>query len=570
MSDTARSNDPSAAPAGFAPRSDVGNHEGMALSAAVGVDAKALTDAWAMVVGAAARQPAALFQAYAGFWRDVGNILVGRSDLTPQPGDSRFEDSAWSENPMYRRIGQSYLAWTKALDTWLEKSGLAGIERERARFVLDAAKDVLAPMNTFAGNPEALAKAMETRGSSLTNGMRNFLDDVRHNHGYPAVADRQAFELGRDVAATPGAVVFRNDVFELMQYAPTTDAVRPTPFLYIFSQVNRFYLGDLTPDRSLFRRLLDEGIPVYAMSWRNPQPEHRHWNLGTYAGSAIEAINVIREISGSEQVDVMGLCAGGLVAATAAGVLQARGQDLIRSLSLVVSILDNQPGDSDFGLFVSERSVNAQKAMVRAKGLFDEKNVFEMFAMLRIEESVMSFLRSNYLLGEPPPKHPLLFWSMDYTRVPGEMQCDFLDLAWRNDLARGELELLGKRLDLGDIRYPVYILAGSTDHITPWKGCYRSAHLFGGDVRFVLTNQNHTQTISARTDNRHLRHWIGDALPDDPDAWPETASEHPGSWTTDWVDWLAHGSDETVPAPDTLGSSSHPVIEPAPGQYVRT
>ena len=372
------------------------------------------------------------------------------------------------------------------------------------------------------------------------------------------------------MAATPGAVVFRNEVFELMQYAPTTEAVRPTPFLYIFSQVNRFYLGDLTPDRSLFRRLLDAGIPVYAMSWRNPKPDQRHWNLGTYAAATIEAIDAIREISGSERVDVMGLCAGGLVAAAAAGVLQARNEDRIRSLSLVVSILDNQPGDSDFGLFVSERSVEAQKAMVRAKGLFAEKDVFEMFAMLRIEESVMSFLRSNYLLGEDPPKHPLLFWSMDYTRVPAEMQCDFLDLSWRNDLARGELELLGDRIDLGNIPYPVYVLAGSTDHITPWKGCYRSTQLFGGDVRFVLTNQNHTQTISARTDNRHLRYWVADTLPEDPDAWAAAAAESAGSWTTDWIDWLAHGSEETVPARDTLGSAKYPVVDAAPGQYVRT
>lgn len=544
--------------------------EGVALSAALGVDAKALTDAWAMVVGTAARQPAALFEAYSNFWRDVGEIAFGRSEIAPEAGDARFRDSAWSENPMYRRVGQAYLAWTRALDTWLGRSGLVGMDRERARFVLDAAKDVLAPMNTLAGNPEAVAKAMESRGESLASGVRNFVDDLRHNHGYPAVADREAFELGREVAATPGAVVFRNEVFELLQYAPTTERVRPTPFVYIFSQVNRFYLGDLTPDRSLFRRLLDAGIPVYAMSWRNPKPDQRHWNLATYAGAAIEALDVIRDIAGSEQVDVMGLCAGGLVAAAAAGVLQARGETSIRSLSLVVSILDNHAEDSDFGLFVSERSIEAQKAMVRAKGLFGEKDVFEMFAMLRIEENVMSFLRSNYLLGEAPPKHPLLFWSMDYTRVPAEMQCDFLDLAWRNDLARGELELLGERIDLSGIDHPVYVLAGSTDHITPWKGCYRSTQLFGGDVRFVLTNQNHTQTICAREDNRHLRYWVADALPEDPDSWSADAGEQPGSWVADWVEWLRHGSDETLPAPEALGNGNHPVLDAAPGQYVRT
>lgn len=561
MSDTAASNE----------RPGPGDtQEGVALSAAVGVDAKAITDAWAMIVGTAARQPQALFQAYTGFWRDCAQILFGSSDIAPDATDDRFQDAAWSEHPVYRRIGQSYLAWTRALDTWLAQSGLVGMDRERARFLLDAAKDLLAPMNTFAGNPEALSRAMETRGGSLMKGFRNFLDDIRHNHGYPAVADRGAFEIGRDVAATPGAVVFRNEVFELLQYTPTTERVRPTPFLYIFSQVNRFYLGDLTPDRSLFARLLDAGVPVYAISWRNPKPEHRHWNLGTYAGAAIEAIDVIRDISGSEQVDVMGLCAGGLVAAAAAGVLAARGKNTVASLSLCVNILDSRPGDSDFGLFVSERSVNAQKALVRAKGLFGEKDVFEMFAMLRIEESVMSFLRSNYLLGEPPPKHPLLFWSMGYTRVPGEMQCDFLDLSYGNALPRGEVVILGERIELGKIDYPVYVMAGSTDHITPWKGCYRSTQLFGGDIRFVLTNQNHTQTISARADNRHLRYWVGEELPEDPDTWAADAREHPGSWIADWIDWLAHGANDARVACDTLGNDNYPVLEAAPGQYVRT
>ena len=454
------------------------------------------------------------------------------------------------------------------MDDWLEESQLDGIDRDRARFVLNAAKDIAAPVNTLLGNPQAMKRLRETRGGSLVKGIRNFIDDVRHNHGYPAVADRHAFIIGKDVAATPGAVIFRNELFELIQYRPTTGEVSSVPLLYVFSQVNRFYLGDLTPDRSLFKRLLDAGIPVFAISWRNPGKEHRYWNIDTYADGIIESIRVIRKVTKQPKVHLMGLCAGGLVSAAAAGVLQARGDDYIDTLSLFVNVLDSRPGESEFGLFVTERSVESQKAAVRGRGVFAEKDVFEMFAMLRIEENVMSFFRSNYLLGEPPLKHPLLFWSMDYTRVPAEMQCDFLDLGQYNRLAKKEMRVLGKRVDLSKVRYPVYVMAGSTDHITPWKACYRSTQLFGGDVTFVLTNQNHTQTISGREDNRHLKHWTSTELPADPDAALDLAVEHTGPWTRHWIDWLNARSPERVKAPNKLGSKKFPALGDAPGHYV--
>ena len=400
--------------------------------------------------------------------------------------------------------------------------------------------------------------------------MRNVFDDIRHNHGYPAVADRGAFTVGVDVAATEGAVIFRNDLFELIQYQPKTAEVSLIPLLYVFSQVNRFYLGDLTPDRSLFQRRLDAGIPVFAISWRNPEKAHSQWNLDTYADGVIEAIRVMRKVTKQSKIHLMGLCAGGLVTAAAAGVMQARGDDWVDTLSLFVNVLDFRPGDSEFGLFVTERSVEAQKSSVRSRGLFSERDVFEMFAMLRIEENVMSFFRANYLLGEDPPKHPLLFWSMDYTRVPAEMQCTFLDLSQYNQLAKREMRILGKRVDLTQIDYPVYLMAGSTDHITPWRACYRSAQLFGGKVEFVLTNQNHTQTISSRIDNRHLKYFVASELPADADTALKSATEHKGSWTNHWIEWLDARSEEKLSAPKTLGSKKFPKLGAAPGEYVLT
>jgi polyhydroxyalkanoate synthase len=526
-------------------------------------------DAWGSIFEQATTHPRALLAAGGQLAAEIGSIWFGESAISLDEVDKRFRDDAWRENAVYRRIGQSYLAWSQALDTWLETSGLEGIERDRAQFVLNAGKDLMAPMNTLLGNPEALRKARESNGASLLAGMRNFLDDVQHNHGYPAVADRLAFEVGVDVAATPGAVVFRNELLELIQYQPVTAQVSHIPLLYVFSQVNRFYLGDLTPDRSLFKRLLDAGIPVFAISWRNPTTEHGDWNIDTYADGIIESIRVIQQISGQDKVHLMGLCAGGLVAAAAAGVMSARGDNSVETLSLFVNVLDSRAGESEFGLFVTERSVAAQKAAVRRRGIFSERDVFEMFAMLRIEENVMSFFRSNYLLGEPPVQHPLLFWSMDYTRVPAEMQCDFLDLGQTNRLAKKEMRVLGKRVNLSRIDYPVYVMAGTTDHITPWKACYRSTQLFGGDICFVLTNQNHTQTISSRIDNRHLKYWVTSEVPPDPDAAWRGAQEHAGSWTGHWIGWLKERSPEQVEAAAQLGSKAFPVLGAAPGEYVK-
>jgi polyhydroxyalkanoate synthase len=542
--------------------------QGVPMNAALGVDRESFAETWRSLFNTAVSQPRALFESAWSLQRELLDIALGTSDLAPDPKDGRFNDDAWSHNAVYRRLGQAYLAWTRSLDAWLAQSGLTGIDHSRARFVLDALKEVLAPMNTLPGNPGAMRQLAETRGRSAVDGIKNFLDDRRYNHGYPAVADRDGFVVGRDVAASEGSVIFRSELLELMQYQPKTENVSAEPLLYVFSQVNRFYLGDLTPDRSLFQHLLDAGIPVFAVSWRNPTAAQRDWNLGSYAEGLIEAMGAIRTVIGDRKINLMGLCAGGLVTAVAAGVLRKRKVDWINSLSLFVNVLDQRPEDSDFGLFVSERSISAQKERVQSKGIYDEKDVFEMFAMLRWEDNIMSFLRRNYLMGEAPLKHPLLFWSMDYTRVPAGLHTDFLDLSLNNRIAKKEFRALGKRLDLSKITYPVYLMAGSTDHITPWKACYRSTRLFGGDVRFVLTNQNHTQTICARTDNKHLKYWVADQLPATADEWAPVAQEHPGSWVHDWIDWLHELSPEQVPAPKTLGSEAFPPIEAAPGRYV--
>ena len=544
-------------------------NEGVAMNAALGIDRQSFVDALRQVADRALQQPLSVFRALTDFQTELVKVALGTSEVELDAHDERFDDDAWRSNPIFKRIGQSYVAWTRSLDEWLENSGLDGLDAQRARFVLSIVKDVAAPPNTFVGNPQALRRTFDTGGNNLIRGLRHLIDDVRHNHGYPAIADRAAFQVGKDVAATEGAVVYRDELMEVIHYKPQTATVNSVPLVYIFSQVNRFYLGDLTPDRSLFKQLVEAGVQLFAVSWRNPTPAQRSWSIDTYTEGVVSACRIARTICNDEKVNLIGVCAGGLVAATAAGLMLARGDDSINSLSLFINILDNRPGESDFSLFVTDRSIAAQKRLVQTKGIFSERDIFEMFAMLRMEESVMSFVRSNYFLGEDPLKHPLLFWSMDYTRMPATFQCDMLDLSKDNRLAKGEQRVCGKRIDLEAITYPVYVMAGSTDHITPWKACYRSTQLFGGDVQFVLTNQNHTQTISNKLGAvRNLKYWMADELPDDVERWADRAVEHPGSWRDHWVAWLKTFGSE-VAAPTQLGSAQYPPIEAAPGRYVR-
>lgn len=542
-------------------------NEGVALNLALGVDREEVMQALQSLIGQLTDHPRIISDVWQNLATELAAITMGLSSIDAAKEDPRFRDDAYTDNPFYKRIGQYYIAWGRAMDDWLEQIELQGMDDKRARFLLGILKDMMAPVNNLYTNPQAMKALFDSRGQSLANGLKNFLDDLKNNHGYPAVADRHGFQIGKDVAASVGAVIYRDDVFELMQYEPVTEKINERPLLYVFSQVNRFYLGDLTLDRSLFQELLAEGIRVFAISWRNPTIDHKDWNIDTYANSVIQAIDLLREITGQEQVNVIGLCAGGITCAAALGLLTARGINTVHSHSLFVNILDNRPEDSDFGLFVSERSIEAQKSRVRAKGIFDEKDVFEMFAMLTPEESVMAFFRDNWLIGKPPPVHPLLFWSMDYTRVPAGLQCDYLDLAWENKLAKGDLRVAGKKIDLSEIEYDTYIMAGSTDHITPWRGCYRTTQLFAGNVQFVLTNQNHTQTISNKP-NPYVKYWIAPELPEDPDDWISLAEEFPGSWRVHWIAWLKKRSGGEIEAITEMGSETYPILDRAPGRYV--
>ncbi|MEM7017943.1 MAG: alpha/beta fold hydrolase [Pseudomonadota bacterium] len=542
--------------------------EGAAFSAAMSTDSQKLMKSLNMIMQEAISEPRAVANASSEMLQEMAKVLAGSSELEPDEWDVRFRDESWRENPVYKRLGQGYLAWSNALDSWLDNSNLEGINRQRAEFILRVIKEAGAPPNTLLGNPEALKKAWESRGGTLLKGARRFINDWRQNNGFPAAAERDHFKVGVDVAITKGSVIFRDKLMEVIHYVPTTDKVHEVPFLYVFSQVNRYYLGDLTPERSLMKELLDEGFQVFTISWKNPTRENRDWDAGTYADGVIRTIDIIREITGAPKVNMMGLCAGGLSTTLAAGVLQQRGIDTVNSMSLVVNILDFQPEDSDFGLFVSASTVRATRARMRIQGLMTERDVAQMFSWLRPEENIFAFLRNNYLLGGNLIKHPLLVWSMDNVRLPAGLFEDFTGLSYDNKLAQGEFEVLGERIDLSQVKYDVYLASGVTDHITPWKGGYRSTQLFGGDIEFVLSNQGHTALISSKITDPKLKYWRSETLPETSEEWMKVAEEHQGEWRKHWIDWLKPRSGKMIAAPKQVGNDKYRRLMAAPGGYV--
>lgn len=489
--------------------------DGIALTSALALDRRALLESLQLIVNRATAQPRAVVDIASALLGEFVKITIG-DKVAATPTDTRFKDAAWRDNPLFRRMGQAYLAWSKSLDDWLARSNFDALDHARARFMLDIVKDVTAPMNTLAGNPEALRKLWQTRGDSVMKGLRNYINDVRHNHGYPTVADRDAFKVGIDVAASPGAVVFRNELLEVIQYWPNKPSVHAIPLVYVFSQVNRFYLGDLTPERSLFQKLLDVGIQVFAVSWRNPTEKQRDWGLDTYAEGVIHALAVARQISAQPQRTFR---CGAKVAGTLRRCI--RRKERLRNVRVAAS-----GGERD--------DVLAQQLSARRRP--------DRTSAIVLVDGLHPFARGS-IRG-----------------FPRSVVCQ--------QTREGEAIALGKRIDLKDVKCDVFVMAGSTDHITPWMGCYRSTQLLGGRTQFVLTNQNHTQTISARGDNRHLKYWIADELPPSAADWMKLARETPGDWREHWLIWLAQRSGSRIPARSSLGSSAHPSLDAAPGRYV--
>jgi polyhydroxyalkanoate synthase subunit PhaC len=516
-------------------------------------------------------QPGPLARESARLGRDAVRILRGTDDIAPSPKDRRFADPAWSSNPGYRRLLQSYLATTGALGRLADARAAAGAdwrEIEQARFVLNALTSAMAPTNTLLGNPAALKRAFDTGGRSVVRGLGHMLHDLVRNGGLPTQVDRSAFTVGRDLGITPGAVVHRTDVIEVVQYRPSTPKVRQRPLVIVPPPIGRFYFLDLRPGRSFVEHAVAQGLQVFMISWRNPTRAQAGWDLDTYAGAVLDAVDVAREVTGSPDVTTMGFCAGGQIMTTALNHLAATGDDRVSAAGYAVTLLDFS-SRAPLGAFSGPRLLELARRNSRRKGVISARDMGSVFTWMRPDDLVFNYVVSEWLMGEDPPAFDILAWNADGTNLPAALHEQFLEIFGRNTLVRpGALRVLGTPVHLSRITVPTFVTGGLTDHLTPWDGCYRTTQLLSGPTTFVLSSSGHIQSLVNPPGNPKASYWTGGAPGPDPQAWRATAEQHTGSWWEPWAEWALERSGEERPAPDTLGSPAHPPLEPAPGSYV--
>lgn len=539
----------------------------LGLNPVIGIRGKDLLTSARMVLAQALKQPFHSAKHVAHFGLELKNVMLGQSALKPEDGDRRFADPAWSQNPLYRRYLQTYLAWRKELHDWVEHSSLSEQDASRGHFVINLMTEAMAPSNSMA-NPTAVKRFFETGGKSLLDGLSHLAKDMVHNGGMPSQVNMEAFEVGKNLATTDGAVVFRNDVLELIQYKPITESVHERPLLVVPPQINKFYVFDLSPDKSLARFLLRSQVQTFVVSWRNPTKAQREWGLSTYIEALKEAIDVICAITGSKDVNMLGACSGGLTTASLLGHYAALGQPKVNALTLLVSVLDTQL-DTQVALFADEKTLEAAKRRSYQAGVLEGSDMAKVFAWMRPNDLIWNYWVNNYLLGNEPPVFDILYWNNDTTRLPAALHGEFIEMFQTNPLTRpGALEVCGTPIDLKQVTCDFFVVAGTTDHITPWDSCYKSAHLFGGKCEFVLSNSGHIQSILNPPGNPKARYMTNSEMPLDPKAWQESSTKHADSWWLHWQSWLAERSGETKNAPRALGNKKFPAGEAAPGTYV--
>ena len=495
-------------------------------------------------------------------------VALGRSDVAPANGDRRFAAEAWREHPLFRRLAQAYLVQNNAAHRVIDEVELDAKSRTRAHFAMSLLTEAVAPTNNLLTNPDAMAKAVQTRGQSLVAGVRNVGHDLRHNGGMPSQVDTRPFAVGQNLGVTPGKVVHRTEVFELIQYEETGRRVHQRPLVVVPPQINKYYITDLAPGRSLVESTVAAGIPYFTLSWRNPTPEQRDWNLDTYATAVLEAIHVACDIAGTDDANAVGICAGGVTLAAVLGHLAATGaSELVHSATFLVAGLDTGT-ETTVTALASRRTVEAARARSMRAGVLSGDDMARVFAWLRPNDLVWNYWVNNYLLGQNPPAFDILYWNSDTTRLPAGLHSDFLDLYLTNALVEGTLNVLGAPVDLGKVRCDSFVVAGYTDHIIPWDGAYRTTQLLGGDSQFVLSNGGHIQAILNPPDNPKASYLIADEHPPTASAWRDAATPVAGSWWTLWHQWLATHSGPTRARRRRTGNAAHRPLDPAPGRYV--
>ena len=489
--------------------------------------------------------------------------------VEPRPGDRRFEAAAWRELPWFAWIKQCYLLYGDYLRELAAASRLPRDEKRRLVFMTRQFVDAIAPTNFAATNPEVLQEAIRTEGASLAQGMANLVADM--GRGRISMSDESAFAVGRDLAVTPGHVVFRNDLVEVIQYAPSTPTVHRRPLVVVPPCINKYYILDLRQQNSFVRHAVAEGHTVVLVSWRNIPPELGHLTWDDYlVDGVLKAIDVAKDVAGSRTVNVLGFCVGGTLLACALAVLAARNDRSVESATFLTTMLDfADPGE--IGVYVTREFLAAREPALRAGQRMHGAELAAAFASLRANELVWNYVVQNYLKGRTPPAFDLLSWNGDSANLPGPMYAYYLsELYLANGLAEpGKLTMAGESIDLGEVSVPAYVYASREDHIVPWKSAWRTIGLLGStDVTFVLGASGHIAGVVNPPDPPKRSHWVNDLLPDEADAWLARADEVPGSWWPNWSRWLAPHGGPRVAAPATPGNARHRPLEPAPGRYV--
>jgi polyhydroxyalkanoate synthase len=543
-----------------------------------------------------ARRPRTVMRRTTSLASEVVSIAAGRSAIAPGKKDRRFADPGWASNPLLARLVQAYLAWAGTVESLLADAELDWRDQERMRFVLSNLIDAAAPSNNPLISPVAWKAAIDSGGLSVVRGLRSLASDLSAPPRVPAMVAPDAFEVGRDLAVTPGAVVARWDICELIQYEPAAASVYRYPLLIVPPMINKFYITDLAPGRSMIEYLAGQGHQVFVLSWRNPDARHRDWGLDSYGAAIVDALGAVRAICRAEQASICALCSGGIASAMVAAHLSAVGKlDELASLCLGVTVLD-QVGAGTAAAMIDRRTATLATAASRARGYLDGRTLAEVFAWLRPNDLIWSYWVNNYLQGKSPPPFDILYWNADTTRLPAAVHRDFIEIGLTNALTKADaVTMLGAPVDLSKVDVDSYVVAGIADHLCPWQSCYRTTQLLGGHTRFVLSTSGHIASMVNPPSNQKATFQAltdqpgpdttgpdgagpdgagpdgagrGAANPAEPRAWLRAAQTVPGSWWPDYSAWLAQRSGGQQERPRRLGRKGFRPLQPAPGSYV--
>ncbi len=562
-------NNPFAAFQHMMPAAGTANPFGMAMPGSM---ASGMGDVFKQANGQAVQfDPEQLSVVQATYMKEAGELWVQGLNAKPV-GDRRFAAEAWQKNPMAAFSAAGYLLNARTLMALAEAVQGDAKTRARVAFAVQQWIDASAPSNFLALNAEAQQKAIDTQGESIAKGVANLLHDIRQGH--LSMTDESVFEVGKNVATSEGAVVFENDYFQLIEYKPLTAKVYERPFLLVPPSINKFYILDLQPENSLIRYAVEQGHRTFVVSWRNPDESLAKAHWGDYIeGAVIEAIRVTREITGAPTINALGFCVGGTMLASALGVLAARGEEPVNSATFLTTLVDfTDTGVLD--VFIDEAFVKMREMQFEQGGLMPGRDLATTFSFLRPNDLVWNYVVGNYLKGESPPPFDLLYWNGDSTNLPGPYYAWYLrNMYLENNLVKpGKARICGEKIDMGKIKIPVYLYGSREDHIVPIGGAYASTQVFKGKKRFVMGASGHIAGVINPASKGKRSFWTAPAnhFPAKAEDWIESATEHKGSWWTDWATWLKPMAGKQIAAPKQYGKGkAYPVIEPAPGRYVK-